>query len=249
MNRSTLQSKWWSGVLLLELLLGFSPDKGTAQSVGKLRLFCEPIGTSSYVVDGKHRLNDREITLMEGPHRFVFWAPERRMLDTTLLVRAGETREARVQLRYSEEYIAYRKAADRYQRNDRWLHYATPLVAAGAGVWAGVSISQAIKARKDLDALEEEYTTSSGPSDLADLKARRIPDANDALKQTRTMAYVSSGVFALSATAVWYIQNHRRQRTPPTFEDKEKVRFEGLTWAPSNAGRGTWAMGLTLPIR
>lgn len=219
------------------------------QSTGKLRILCEPVASSSYVVDGKHRLSDREITLMEGAHTLVFWAPERRMLDTTVMVVAGATKEVRAQLRYSEEYIAYRAQADRFQRNDRWMKYGTPLVALGAGAWAGVSIVRAMDARTDLDALQDEYTTSADPEGLRDLKATRIPDANDELRKARTMAYVSTGVFALSAGAVWFVQKIRREHTAPVFEDKEKVRFDGLVWVPGANSAGTWAMGLTIPIR
>ncbi len=219
------------------------------QSTGKLRILCEPAGSSSYLVDGKHRMNDREITLMEGPHKLVFWAPERRMLDTTVMVVAGATNEVRVQLRYSEEFIAYRQQAESFTRNDRWMKYAPPVLMVGAGVWFGTSMVSAVNARKDLDALEEEYTTSADPGGLKELKSTRIPEANDELKQARTMAYASAGVFALSAGVVWYARKARRERTAPVFEDKEKVRFDGLVWLPGANGAGTWAMGLTIPIR
>ena len=220
-----------------------------AQSTGKLRIFCEPQGTSLYIVDGKHRLNDREITLMEGPHTFTFWAPERRMLDTTLMVVAGTTREAHVQLRYSEEYIAYRAEADRYTRNARWKQYGPPLVALGAGAWAGVSISRAINARKDLDALEEEYNTSAYPAGITELKDERIPEANTELRQARTMAYISSGVFVASAAVSYLVHRRSVTRTAPVFEDKEKLRFDGLVWAPGANGDGIWMAALTIPIR
>ena len=218
-----------------------------AQSTGKLRLLCEPPG-GSYVVDGKHRMNDREITLMEGPHRLVFWAPERRMLDTTVSVIAGTTEEVRVHLRYSDEFITYKRQADRFEKGRRWLTYGPPVVAAGSAVWAGLSIGKSIKADKDLDALVERYSTSADPDGIRELKATRIPDANKELRQARTMAIVSTGVFALAAGATAYIRKQRNGRTPPVFEDKERLRFEGLVWVPSGSG-GTWAMGLTIPIR
>ncbi|MBL0128883.1 MAG: hypothetical protein IPP83_15820 [Flavobacteriales bacterium] len=222
---------------------------GAAQNTGKLRIFCEPAGSCSYIVDGKHRLTDREITLMEGPHTFVFWAPERRMHDTTLVVVAGATTEARVQLRYSEEYITYRHRADRFTRNDRWVQYGPPLITVSAGVWSGVSIARAMKARKDLDALSDEYNTSTYPAGIIELKNERIPDANKELRQARTMAYVSSGVFVASAAVSYLIHQRRRTRTAPIFEDKEKLRFDGLVWMPGANNAGTWAMGFTLPIR
>ena len=219
-----------------------------AQTTGTLRVFCEPVGSCQYVLDGKHRMNDRELTLLDGPHRFVFWAPERRMLDTTFLVSGGSLREVNVQLRYSSEFIDYRQHAGSFVRNDRWMRYGTPVLAVGTGVWAGVSIVHAINARKDLDALGEEYINSSDPGGISDLKDERIPAANAALRTTRTMAYVSSGLFVASAGAWWYVQKIRRSRTSPVFEDKEKARFDGLVWVPNTNG-GTWAMGFTLPIR
>lgn len=220
-----------------------------AQATGTLRVFCEPAGSCQYILDGKHRMNDREITLLEGRHRLVFWAPERRMLDTTFMVMAGQLSEARVQLHYSKEFIEFSRLSDRHRRRDRWLRYGTPVLTVGAGAWAGISIAQALKARKDLDALADDYTTLSDPGAITALKGQRIPDANDALRRTRTMACVSSGVFVLSAGAYWYAQKMRRASKAPLFEDKEKVRFDGLVWVPGLGGNGTWMAGLTIPVR
>lgn len=220
-----------------------------AQSTGGVRVFCEP-GGSSYILDGQHRMADRELTLMEGPHRFVFWAPERRMLDTTFMVMGGTTRELRVQLRYSQEYITFRRKADNFTRNSRWLRHGPPVVALGAGAWAGVSIKKAVDARKDLDALSDEYAASSYPAGIRELKDDRIPAANKELRDARTMAYISTGVFVASVATVWWTQRVLKRSTAPVFDDKEKVRFDGLVWVPSLQGDGgTWMAGLTLPIR
>lgn len=219
-----------------------------SQSTGTVRIFCEP-GGSSYVLDGQHRMADRELTLMEGPHRFVFWAPERRMLDTTLMVLPNTTRELRVQLRYSQEYIAFRHRADNFTRNTRWLRYGPPVLALGSAAWAGVSIKHAIDARKDLDALADAYTDSSYPAGIRDIKQEKLPAANKELRDARTMAYVSSGVFVASAAAVWYTRRVLKHRALPVFEDKEKARFEGLAWVPMGAGEGVWMAGLTIPLR
>lgn len=172
------------------------------------------------------------------------------MLDTTFMVLAGTTRELRVQLHYSAEYIAYRRRADHYTRNTRWLRYGPPVLALGAGAWAGASIKRAIDARKDLDALSDEYSASSYPAGIRELKGERIPEANKELRDARTMAYISSGVFVASVATVWWTQRMLKRSTAPVFEDKEKLRFDGLVWVPStHGGGGTWLAGLTLPIR
>lgn len=249
MCASAMRGSWRMVILLM--LTWAHVHMGTwafAQSTGKLRVFCEPPGCE-YVLDGKHRLGDREITLMEGPHKLVFWAPERRMLDTLVMVTAGATKEMRVGLRYSEEFIAYRRAADRHRRCDRWMKYGPPVLVVAAGAWMGASMVRAVDARKDLDALASDYTTSADPAGLREMKATRIPAANDELRRARTMAYVSGGVLVLTAGATAYVRKLRRSRTAPVFEDKEKVRFDGLVWMPAANGGGTWAMGLTVPLR
>jgi len=219
-----------------------------AQATGAVRIVCEAPGWS-YMLDDRNRLSDREVTLMEGPHRFVFWAPERRMLDTTYMVLAGATRELRVQLRYSPEFIAFRQDADRFRRNERWARYGPPVVAVGAAAWAGVSIKRAIDARTDLDALEEEYSESSYPAGLRDLKESRIPAANRELRNARTMAFLSSGVFVATAAGTWYLRRHFARKGAPVFHDKEKLRFEGLAWAPVDGASGCWLAVLSLPLR
>ena len=219
-----------------------------AQATGAVRVACDPPGCS-YVLDGRNRMSDREVTLMEGPHRFVFWAPERRMLDTTYMVLAGATRELRVQLRYSPEFIAYRHEADRYRRNERWARYGPPVAVAGTAVWAGLSIKRVVEANDAVDALVQEYSASSYPAGLLDLRERRLPAALEERRDARTMAYVSSGVLVASAAAAIWIRRHVARKGAPVFEDKEKLRFESLSWMPARDGAGAWMAAFTLPLR
>ena len=220
-----------------------------AQLTGKLRLNCEPLGSCMYVVDGKHRMNDREITLMEGAHRFNFWAPERSILDTQIYVVPGITTQVDVQLHYSPEYISYRRKADNFRRNDVWMRYAPPVLAAGVGAWAVTSIVRYADASKRIDDLADEYVASGDPGAISDLKDRRMPDANSELRNAHTQMLVSSGLFVASAGAVLYLRHRLATRQAPVFEDKERVRFDGLVWVPGRSDGGTWAMGLTIPIQ
>lgn len=234
---------------LLSGLAAMAAFAACAQATGTLRILCEPQGTCEYVLDGKHRLRDRELTLIEGPHRLVFWAPERRMLDTTLLVEPNTTREARIQLRYSEEFIAYNRKLQRHQRDGRWLRYGTPVLAVGAAAWLGVSAWKAVDAQRDIDALEQAYRASDSPARIARIKRVDIPDANRRLREARTMSWVSGGITVAAGATWWYLRKARAARKPPVFEDKEKARFEGLVWAPGANGQGVWLAGLTIPLR
>lgn len=231
------------------VLIGLNPLVAHAQSTGTLRVFCEPHATCNYVLDGKHRMNDRELTLLEGQHRLVLFAPERRMLDTTITILPNAMQELRIQLRYSEEFIAYNRKAQRFNRDDRWLRYGTPVLAVGAAAWFGVSTWKAVDAQRDIDALEQSYGESTSPAGIAELKGDRIPDANKKLRQARTMTYVSGGALVAAGAAWWYVAKVRSKRQAPVFEDKEKARFDGLVWMPDANGHGMWMAGLSIPLR
>ncbi len=219
------------------------------QATGKLRLNVQPIGSTEYVVDGKYRLHDREITLEQGAHRFLFWAPERRILDTTLTVVPDRTTEIMLDLRYSQEFIAHRRAAQRYTLMHRWGRIAPPVIAAGFGAWAVVSFVNYKQASDDLMELGDSYAQLTVPNEINVLKDDRIPDAKDEFTKARTQFYVSSGLFVASLGAVAYLRHVTATKHSPVFEDKEKVRFDGLVWAPAPNGGGTWAAALTFPIR
>ena len=220
-----------------------------AQSTGTLRITCEPQASFSYLLDGKHRLKDRELTLLEGPHRLVFWAPERRMLDTTFTIAPNAMNEARIQLRYSEEFIAFNKKLRRYERDDRWLRYGTPVLVLGSAAWFGVSVYKGVDAQRDLHRMRDDYAESTSPAGINELKDSDIPDANKRLRQARVMAGVSGGLLVGSGALWYYMKKIRSKRPAPTFEDKEKARFDGLAFVPGPDGQGLWMAAITIPLR
>lgn len=220
-----------------------------AQATGQLRLLMEPAGTTSYLLDGKHRMTQRDVSLLEGPHRFVFWAPERRMLDTTIIVLGGGIRDVRISLRYSEEYIEHLSRMKSYTSMQRWGRVVPPIVAGAAGAWALVSYLDYSAAHKDLVDLEDAYRTSSDPAGISRLKDVEIPSAKDDFQKARTQTYVATGLFVVSAGAAYYLRRKTSAMKAPVFEDKEKVRFEGLAWTPDVRGGGSWTAALTIPIR
>ena len=234
--------------LLLALVWALVNVGAYAQSTGQLRFRLEPPQGVSYVLDGKYRMTDREVTLLEGAHRFTFWAPERRMLDTTFFVIAGRLQEFTVQLRYAPEYIAYRDDVVRYERRQKWGRTGPLVVAAGTGAFAAVSYLRYRASYNDLQDLREEYRTSSDPESIRKLKAERIPEARDDFAKARTQAIISGGVFAVSLGAAAYLRHRIARSERPVFEDKERIRFEGLVHAPSPRG-GTWAAGISVPLR
>ncbi len=227
------------------MLLGTSVQ---AQSSGQLRFRFEPDNSMQFVLDGKYKLSDREITLEEGAHRFTFWAPERLMLDTTLTVLGDRTQEVFIRLRYSPDYVDHRRAEERFVKQGRWGRYLPPLVTGATAAWATVSFLNFGKASRDLDDLADSYRTSADPAGIQRLKEEEIPAAKDDLRSARTQAYVSTGVFALSAVATVIIRKRLASRSAPVFEDKERIRFEGLVHQPLGNG-GIWSATFSLPLR
>lgn len=223
--------------------------RSVAQSTGQVRLLMEPAGTTSYLLDNEHRMVQRELNLLEGPHRFVFWAPERKMLDTTITVVPDRVTEVRIVLRYAEEYISYRDDLRRYERGHGLVRHVPVVVAGAAAIWAGASLIRWGKADRTLSDAEEAYITLADPGDIADLKGKRIPDAKQDFRNARAQFIVASGVFALSAGATWFVRERAKDRQPPTYEDKERIRFEGLTGWNEGPGRAGLLATFSLSIR
>ncbi len=218
------------------------------QSSGQLKFTFEPDKGMEYVLDGKYRMSEHETTLIEGAHRFTFWAPERSMLDTTINVLPDVSTEVFVRLRYTQDFVDHRKAAQRYERNKRWATYLPPVIVVGAATWAATSLVNLSKADQDLSDLAASYSTSSDPAGIQRLKYDEIPAAKTDLSSARTQAYVASGVFVVSLAGTLWLRHRMANSTAPVFEDKEKVRFDGLVWIPGASG-GTWAGGVSIPLR
>lgn len=218
-----------------------------AQRTGRLLLDMAPSGATTYVLDGKYRMSDRQLELMEGPHRFVFWAPERRMLDTTITVVGGGQVEVKVELRYSEEYVAWRKREDRARLDRAWARYAPPLLMAGSAAFAVASYVKHQQAYDDLQELVTEYSSSVDPRRIAIIKGEALPSSKEQLRDTRTSMIVSGGVLAASSVALVYFRHRAKERASEPFEDKERIRFEGLVWdqAPNGA---VWGAQFTIPL-
>ena len=86
------------------------------QTTGTLRLFIDPGNDFQFVLDHKYRMQQREVTLAEGPHDFTFWAPKYRMIDTTITVVANTVNSFTLRLPVSAEYMAWQREMSRYKR-------------------------------------------------------------------------------------------------------------------------------------
>jgi hypothetical protein len=52
----------------------------------------------------------------------------------------------------------------------------------------------------------------------------------------------------VSAAATVYIRRKLARSTAPVFEDKERIRFEGLAFEPARSG-SVWSATFSIPLR
>ena len=220
----------------------------TAQAAGKLRFIVDPGSGYSFVLDHQYRMQQREVDLIAGPHHFTFWAPERRMIDTTINVVEGRTREITILLPYSDEYRKYERDL-RDLKKQTWLNVALPSVLTiGAGVLMGSGYRKYKNAHEQLEADEQAYRSGSDPLRIAQLKDVLIPSHKSELADKRGVFYLTTGVFAAVAAGSAYMIIRHAKRPAPSFRDAEKVRFDGLVWVPSSGG-GYFMTGLHIDLR
>lgn len=218
-----------------------------AQNTGTLRMLIDPGNDFSFIVDKKHRMQQREITLSEGLHELTIWAPTRRMVDTAVFVIANRTSDLVVRLPYSQEYVDYRAELGRYQTKKRWMRTAPLVALAGGLIWTGVAIGKYGKAKDVLEADQKDYDINVDPAAIGALKEGTIPAHNEDLEKARTNLYLASAFTAVSAAATYYISRRTAKWERPIFDDKEKVRFDGLAWLPSHSG-GVFMASLTINL-
>lgn len=232
-------------LLLLTWFLQTTTSTCAAQSTGTVRMLIDPGHNFQVVVDSKYRMQRREVELGEGLHHFALWAPERVVVDTAVFVVADRTTDLVVHLPYSTEYTNYRNALVRYQ-NARKLRVIAPVVVGAGILWSGLSYAAHNKAHDQLQADRALYDTSTDPGLIAELKKERIPAHNAAFERARKSLIMGSAFTALGAGLFWYVRHRTQGLTVPVFEDKERIRFEGLTWIGGHQG-GVFA-AVSIPL-
>lgn len=218
-----------------------------AQAPGKLRLMVDPGTGFEFVLDHRFRLQQREVELAPGPHHFSFWAPARRVTDTTITVEPGTLRDFYIRLPYSTEYVAYNKRISAWQSSRNLQRRLPALATVGAGIWTVIRYGKLKDAKEQLDADADEYTRTVVPSDIAALKERTIPLHKDEFRKARGLFYTSAGVTLACAGLTYYLFRRTGKQEKPVFDDAEKVRFDGLVWIPGADG-GQWATQLSMTL-
>lgn len=222
-----------------------------AQTTGVLRLFIDPGHDYQFVLDGKYRMQQRELTLGEGPHRFTFWAPKHRMVDTVLTVAPNTVTTFTMRLPVSAEYLAWQREVAKYKR-EVVLGRGLPLLATvGTGAWTVLNLRKYKAAHDQLKDDEALYASARSPREIDELKDVTLPADKDELARWKSRTIISSACFAVSAATTLWMFHRTKGKAIPQFEDKEKVRFDGLVYVPRlyPGSEDIWFATLSFPLR
>jgi hypothetical protein len=215
-----------------------------AQVSGKLHLRIDPANSFSYRLDHQFIMQQADLELLVGTHHFSLWAPQRKIVDTTITITGGEDRIIRLRLPYSTEYLIYQRDLRAYERRMRMTRLLPATVTGCALVLTGLKYGKMKKAHDRLVSDADAYDEATSPYAITVLKQETVPAHTEEFKKARTAFRVSAGVTVLFAGITAYLYLHSAKVPRPVFHDAEKVRFDGLTWTPGPDG-GAWTGGLT----
>ena len=222
-----------------------SPDSA------EVKFWVQPYNQVEYILDGVERLKQVEYPaarFTEGDHRLIFWAPHCSILDTTLHVVGGVDMALRKVLKQTPEYLAYKR-----EQSHVWLKKAAwrglPLLfTVGFGIKSFSDKNAHDQAYDDLHALRDSYSTMVLPSAIEMAKTKTIPAAQEELDATRRQLTMSLALCGVGAVATVYGFIRAGKLSYPEYEDKERIRFDGMAWIPTAQG-GMYLAQLSIPLR
>ncbi|HEY0978980.1 MAG TPA: hypothetical protein VGE21_16030 [Flavobacteriales bacterium] len=216
---------------------------------GEVRILVQPWKQTEFVLDGAQRMGATPALLLpEGPHNLVFWAPHCSLWDTTVAVKAGERIELRKVLKRTPEYLAHERDLAKASFKKAALRYIPLTATIAFGAWALAARNKHDQAYDELQQAASAYHTTNSPGIIAYDKAVTLPAAKERLQDTRNTLVLSVGLCGTAALATVYGFLRAAKVRTPEYQDKEKLRFEGLVFVPDARG-GMLMTGLTLPLR
>lgn len=224
--------------------LALAAQCALAQGTGKLRLQIDPANSFVFRLDHQFTLRQAEIELLEGSHHLSIWAPERRIVDTTLTITNGQQSLLQLRLPFSTEYLVYQRDLGNWTKARRMQRLVPAAATALSLAWTVASYAHMKRAHDQLDQDRAVYDAAGAPHAITVLKQQTMPAHKDDLARARSRFGVAAGITALCAGATAYLYWRTAKDPKPVFKDAEKLRFEGLSWTPGPDG-GQWAGGLT----
>ncbi len=236
---------------ILGLMVVAGTSMAQSRDSAEVKFWVQPYNLVEYILDGVERLKQVEYPaarFTEGDHRLLFWAPNCSILDTTIHVVGGTDMALRKVLKQTPEYLANKREHFKVWGQKALWKGLPLLLTVGFGMKAFSDKQAHDQAYDDLHALQDSYATMLSPSSIEQTKANTIPVAQGELDATRRRMTLSLALCGVGAVATVYGFIRAKKLSYPEYQDKEKIRFDGLAWLPTGQG-GMYLAQLSIPLR
>jgi hypothetical protein len=224
------------------LIVTFSSAQGT------VRYFINPADRIEEKLDGKLQSRVATRQLDPGAHRFTFYAKGFQLLDTVVNIEQDAILDLRYVLKVDPDHQRFRDA-EKVRQNGRVLWVYTPAAFTVGGLaWTLNAMKKESEAYDALKASEASYSTLNSPSQVQALKDEVIPSQEQALEDAQRAVLTASVFTGTMAAVTIYGLIRSSHRKVPAFEDRQKLRFDGIAWVP-NGSSGIMLAGLTVLLR
>lgn len=230
--------------LMLSLFL-LSSILVMAQQTGTLKVYISPPAETIMIDDTELKFGNTA-ELKAGKYFLKAWAPDKKLLDTIIEVKAGEVNSFFYRFQPSEEYLDHRKVLAQYSK-ERTRHFVLP---ATATVLVGGSLLFTYLKGRQLrtDALNayDEYYYAHTDQKVAEKRAEFV-DLQSKYEGYVTAYYIEWGALALSSYFLYKgIKWIQKNKQPVYDQPKNPLALEGI--GMSRDPFGNYTIGLTLNL-
>jgi len=212
---------------------------------GTVRYFINPADRIEEKLDGKLQSRAATRQLDPGAHRFTFYAKGFQLLDTVVNIDQDAILDLRYVMKVDPDYQRFRDA-EKVRQNGRVLWVYTPgALTVGGLAWTLNAMKKESEAYDALKASEASYSTLNSPSQVQTLKDEVIPSQQQALEDAQRTVLTASVFTGTMAAVTIYGLIRSSHRKVPAYEDRQKLRFDGIAWVP-NGSNGIMLAGLTV---
>lgn len=222
--------------LIIFLAIAALSPRGAMAQTGWVKFSIYPVDRYQCKVDGVIQPKGTSgVQLTEGSHRLSFHAPRMSLWDTIVHVVADSVIVVRKVLLASLEYKEF-IARDKGVSYKKAMFVGVPMLATvTTGAICFFAFREFREARSSVEFLQTSYVGLGDPTDVMNWRMRDVPDALQRQDESLQRAYFWGGA-AVASSVLLYIGARKASRLErPVFEDKEGLRFQGITYVPGGA--------------
>ncbi len=226
--------------LVLTLLCLF---KVNAQETGTLKLYISPPPQTVMVDDTELKFGNTMV-LKPGKYFLKAWAPNKKLLDTIVEIKAGDITSFFYRFAPSEEFLKQKSIIATYQA-ERNKHLSIPVMT--TTLVAGALVFTYLKGNSVRQEALESYDEYKYANSNIDLKASEYTDLQSKYRGYVAAYYVEWGALAVSSYFLYKGIKWAKQNKAPTFDPpKNPLVLNGLGMTRDSFGN--YVVGMTFNI-